>query len=332
MAGRRMRFQHIETFRAVVMTGSMTKAAEQLHTSQPQVSRLIGQLEDIAGFPLFVRKGTNLSTSAEGARFFEEVEKSFRGLSQLEEAAGNIRAFRSEHLRVAAMPRLAGGVLAEAVAELKESHPDLMVSIHSGSACAVQGWLSSGKCDVGLAMVYGEPVSSMDIQPIMKSKCVCIVPAGHALATRMVLRPADFDGVNLIAFSPGSTLRTHVDAFFEGAGVQPRIVAETDLGASACKLVAAGVGVSLINPMAAAEEALDAKLVTRPVTPDILVTLALVYPPYRRHTLLMETFEDHARRVIQRQFGRFENNGLETEDGAGEWSNQSGQAEPRHRQ
>lgn len=306
MPTRRMKLQHIETFRAVVMTGSMTKAAEQLHTSQPQISRLISQLEQITRFPLFVRKGTRITTSVEGSKFFEEVERSFVGLSRLEAAATNIRTFSSEHLRVAAMPRLAGGVLTQIVVELKNNHPDLMVSIHSGTASAVHSWITSGICDVGLAMLYGGGISGVDIQPVMKSKCVCVLPSGHQLAKKDPLTAHDFAGENFITFSMSSSLRVQSDAFFREAGVQPHIVAEVDLGASACKLVAAGIGVSLINPMAAADESLDAKLVIRPINPDIVVTLALIFPPYRQHTRLMEVFEDYARREISQQFGMFD--------------------------
>ena len=305
MLGRRMGLQHIETFRAVVMTGSMTKAAEQLHTSQPQVSRLIAQLEQITKFPLFIRRGTRITPSVEGSKFFEEVEKSFIGLASLETAAGNIRSFRSEHLRVAAMPRLAGGLLTHVVAALKGDLPETMISIHSGTASAVHSWVGSGICDVGLAMLYGDGISGVDVSPVMTSKCVCVLPAGHPLAELPQLTPRDFAGQDFITFSTGSSLRTQIDGFFRQAGVQPRVVAETDLGASACALVAAGVGVSLMNPMAAIEEALDARLVVRPVSPDLIVTLAVIFPPYRQRSRLTDRFEGYARDAIMREFGRF---------------------------
>ena len=56
MTRRPISFRHIEAFRAVMGTGSMTEASRRLHTSQPQVSRLIGQLEAATGLPLFDRE------------------------------------------------------------------------------------------------------------------------------------------------------------------------------------------------------------------------------------------------------------------------------------
>jgi DNA-binding transcriptional LysR family regulator len=305
MPSARMKLQHIEAFRAVVRTGSMTKAAQQLRTSQPQISRLIFQLEQITKFSLFVRRGTRIVTSVEGAKFFEEVERSFVGLSRLEAAAANIREFKAEHLHVAAMPRLAGGILTQIVAELKAEQPDVMVSIHSGTASTVHSWVSSGTCDVGLAMLYGGGTSGVDIEPVMRTKCVCILPPGHRLAKLDRIAAGDLAGENFITFSAGSSLRTQTDAFFRKADVEPRIVAETDLGASACKLVSSGIGVSLINPMAALEESHNEDLIVRPINPDIIVTLALLFPPFRLRTRLTEIFEGHARRRIHQQFGMY---------------------------
>ena len=75
MAARRMGLKHVEAFRAVFVTGSMTQAAQRMHTSQPQISRLIGQLEAITQFPLFDRSGGRLRPTVDGSRFFQEVEK-----------------------------------------------------------------------------------------------------------------------------------------------------------------------------------------------------------------------------------------------------------------
>ena len=101
-----MSLRHIEAFRAVMVSGSMTEAARRMHTSQPQVSRLIGQLEKIAQFALFSRKGSRLTPTLDGTRFYKEVEKTFVGLAGLESAAAGIRVFSAgltQYTRMRAM-------------------------------------------------------------------------------------------------------------------------------------------------------------------------------------------------------------------------------------
>eukprot|EP01032_Pedospumella_encystans_P034387 gene34387-38872_t len=172
MTTRRMTLKHIEAFRIVMQTGSMTEAARRLHTSQPQVSRLVSQLEAIVGFLLFERRGTRLLPSLDGKRFFQDVEKAFVGLEGLEGAASNIRSFGGDRLAVAAMPRIAGGLLSKAVAQFKAEHPETLLTIHSGAAATVNTWVSSGLCELGLAILYGDDVPGMQVQTLLTMDCV----------------------------------------------------------------------------------------------------------------------------------------------------------------
>jgi len=303
MASRRMKMQHIEAFRAVMLTGSMTQAARRLHTSQPQISRLIGQLESLTRFPLFDRGSGRLVPTLDGARFFQEVEKAFIGLSGLEASAAGIRSFGAGRLSMAAMPRLAAGLLTQAAAGFKAEHPDVMISIRSGTASTVHNWVSSGFCDVGLAMLYSE-ATGVQVEPVLTTDCVAIMPAGHKLAQKKLLTPRDFAGEPFISFPTGSPLCERIDAIFSAAGIDRVVVAETDLGASICALVAAGLGISLINPLAAYEERHGDGLVVRPFEPAVPITIALLYPPYATRSRLLDVFGGHIHEVITAEFGR----------------------------
>ena len=297
MAQRRMTFRHIEAFRAVMAAGSMTEAARQLHTSQPQVSRLIAQLEAMTGLPLFDRSGSRLSPSLDGTRFHAEVDRAFIGLTSLEAAAARIRAFGAERLRVAAMPRLAGGLLARAVARFKAEHPDVTVAIHSGDDETVNGWISSGFCDAALTMLYGDAPDSR-LEHVLMIDCVAILPRDHPLGARPSLGPEDFRGIPFVASPLASALRSRVDAVFQTAGVEMTITAEAGLGAAICTLVSAGLGVSLINPLAAYEEAKVSPILIRPFTPALPVRFALLFPPDHTRSRLMRAFGACARAIL----------------------------------
>lgn len=305
MTRRRMGLQHIEAFRAVVQTGSMTEAARRLNTSQPQISRLIAQLEQITKFALFDRSGSRVFPTNEGTRFFQEVEKAFTGLSSLEAAAHGIRSFRADRLRVTAMPRLAAGLVTRIAARFMVDYPEVMVSIRSGTANTVHEWISSGLCDVGLAMLYQETYG-VEVEPLYTGQCVAVLPKGHVLAARESLTPADLAGHAFIASPGGGQLAERIDQVFTAAGVRRRIVAETDLGASVCTLVGAGLGVSLVNPLAAHEERDAAGLEIRPFTPDIPTTVALIYPPYVARSRLVAEFSTYARRQVQEELAAME--------------------------
>ncbi|WP_296723759.1 LysR substrate-binding domain-containing protein [Variovorax sp.] len=298
MTTRRMTLKHIEAFRIVMQTGSMTEAARRLHTSQPQVSRLVSQLEAIVGFLLFERRGTRLLPSLDGKRFFQDVEKAFVGLEGLEGAASNIRSFGGDRLAVAAMPRIAGGLLSKAVAQFKAEHPEALLTIHSGAAATVNTWVSSGLCELGLAILYGDDVPGMQVQTLLTMDCVAVLPIGHRLAKRKQVAAADLEGEAFVSFPLGSAPRERIDRVLAAAGARTRTVLESDLGASVCALVAAGLGVSVLNPLAALEERRNLELAVRAFVPAIPVRLALLLPPDAPDSRLVSAFADQVRAVI----------------------------------
>lgn len=298
MTVRRMSFKHIEAFRAVMQTGSMTEAARRLHTSQPQVSRLVSQLEAIVGFSLFDRVGTRLLPSIDGKRFFQDVEKAFAGLQGLEASASNIRTFGGDRLAVAAMPRIAGGVMSQAVARFKRDFPETLVTIHSGAAATVNTWVSSGLCELGLAIFYDDDPPGVDVTVLLKMDCVCVLPKNHRLARKKQIHASDLDGESFVSFPLGSGPRERIDRILVAEGIKPRTALESDLGASVCSLVAAGIGVSVINPLAALEEQRNLAIEVRPFRPAITVRLGIMQAPGAPDSRLREAFSKQVRDVI----------------------------------
>src|SRR3546814_18341 len=84
-----MNLRQLEAFRAVMVTRSITQAAQSMHLSQPAVSKLIADLEYAIGFKLFVRtKGSALTVTPEAEYFYHEVERSFIGVRSEERRVG----------------------------------------------------------------------------------------------------------------------------------------------------------------------------------------------------------------------------------------------------
>ncbi|MBK9393341.1 MAG: LysR family transcriptional regulator, partial [Uliginosibacterium sp.] len=75
--------RHIEVFRAVMQSGSVTGAAGLLHTSQPTVSRELARLEQVLGFSLFDRVRGRLQPTARALALHDEVTRSFQGLERV---------------------------------------------------------------------------------------------------------------------------------------------------------------------------------------------------------------------------------------------------------
>jgi DNA-binding transcriptional LysR family regulator len=200
------------------------------------------------------------------------------------------------------MPRLAGGLLARVVAQFKSRHPEVMVSIQSGNAGAIHDWVSSGLCDIGLALL-SEDSPGVQVEPVLAMNCVAVLPLGHRLARLDSLGPEHFADEPFISFSGGTALRKRVDALFARGDVRRALIAEASLGASICAMVGAGLGVSIVNPLAASEERIQGDIVVRPFTESLPVTAALMYPPYDTRPRLVELFARYARQLILTELG-----------------------------
>ncbi|SFV10124.1 DNA-binding transcriptional regulator, LysR family [Methylobacterium sp. 174MFSha1.1] len=244
--------------------------------------------------PLFERSGSRLSPTVEAERFHRKVERACIGLASLEAAAADIRLFGAGRLSVAAMPRLAGGLLARSVARFKRENPGVMVSIHAGDEGTVYKWIAEGFCEAGLTMLYGAQ-GSVQVDPVLSLDCVAVLPRGHRLARRAVLDPADLAGEPFVDAPVGNPLRVRIDAVFEAAGIRRSVAAEAGLGSAVCTLVAAGIGVGLMNPLAAYEEAKVSPIEIRRFAPALPVVFALVFPPLRAQDRLVAAFSACAR-------------------------------------
>lgn len=245
-----MKFKEVDAFRAVMRSGSMTAAAAELYTSQPNVSRLIAQLETSTGLVLFTRSAGRLAPTEEGLAFLREVDRAFVGLGALKDAARNIRQFGKGRLRIATVPSLAMTVLPLVLQRFHADHPDVTVAMDTGSTQLVADWVGSRVCDLGLVS-YLPPTAVTEAQPVCDLAGCCVLPPGHRLAARPFIEPADLAGESFISMAHGDGLRAAVDAAF--ASDDRRVMHfETPYGATICQMVGLGLGVGIVNPLVAA--------------------------------------------------------------------------------
>ncbi|MEP5091303.1 MAG: LysR family transcriptional regulator, partial [Paracoccaceae bacterium] len=102
-----MNIKSLRAFRATLSEGSLAAAGHVLHLSQPAVSRLISGLEGELRLDLFDRSGRNLTPTPEGLAFYREAGRILDNLDEIPNIAAEIRAGRTESLRIVAMPRVA---------------------------------------------------------------------------------------------------------------------------------------------------------------------------------------------------------------------------------
>ena len=83
----RISHRHLEVFRALMLSGSATAAAQMLFSSQPTVSRELARMESLLGYALFERAQGRLRPTARALSLWAEVQRSWQGLDRVVEHA-----------------------------------------------------------------------------------------------------------------------------------------------------------------------------------------------------------------------------------------------------
>jgi DNA-binding transcriptional LysR family regulator len=271
-----------------MISGSTTAAARILHTSQPNVSRAISQLEKAIGLILFERLPGKVLPTADGLTFFNEVQRSFVGLQRLEEAANRMRRFSGGVLRIASVQTLAHGLIPRAIKQFAKIYPETSISIHAGHSTAVSQWVDEQFCDVGVVSNLYENFG-FEKEELYRVDGVCLMPRCHRLATKRFICPSDLADEPYISFPRNDYGSSVVDGVFEHAGVSRNITLETPYSTITCALVAQGMGVAIVNPIAA-QDYLRMDVVMRPFRPAIKHSATVIYLKGRPKNLLITSF------------------------------------------
>ncbi|MDN5789186.1 LysR substrate-binding domain-containing protein [Pseudorhodobacter sp.] len=292
----RLTHRQLEAFRAVIETGKVTMAADVLNTTQPSISRMIADLETVTDFKLFERRGRQLVPTSEALALYEEVERSFVGLTEISRVIDDIRDFRRGSLLIAGMPALALKFLPDVIAAFIKLEPGITVSLRARSSQAVLRHLSSQQFDLGFAALVNDH-PAVKRSPIFTAPMRAVLPIGHPLGQKERLEPADFHEQPFVVLGAEIDTRSETDIFFAIGNARPRIVAEAQLSASICELVANGAGISIVEPVTAANFAAAGRIIARPLHPEQPFRYDLLVPalrePSRVAMRFLELIEAH---------------------------------------
>ena len=272
--------------------GSITAAAEVLCVSQPAVSRILADLETSISFKLFARINRMMVPTDEGRALFEEVERAFFGLGELDNAAKAIRLCHGGQLRLISAPGIGSKVIAGMTDYFSRSYPDVSISVEVQSSGRLFEWVVSQKCDVGMcALPMNNP--AIKVRRFAKGKMYCIMPKGHQLSSMKTIKANDLEGEKFISFQADSTARSSIDAVFTKAGVKRDLQTEARTINVVSAMVEAGLGVSIIGPILDISQ-IRQNVIVKPFVPAIYTDLAFVFPASKPISLIANRFVESA--------------------------------------
>lgn len=245
-----MELHQLEAFSAVMSAGSVTGAARLLGRSQPGVSRMIQDLEQEIGYPLFDRKGPRVTPTERAFLLYEEVERMLVGLDRIRASALAIGRDDAPPLRVAATPALAAALVPRALAKSEPGVAARETQVRSASAEQVVQALVSRAADIGIATLPLDH-GALHLHYVIEAPCVAVVNLDDPLADAPIVRPSDLADRPIATVANRYRLRRRIDQAFESAGLAPKVVLESNASLNAVMAAQANIAVAIVDPATA---------------------------------------------------------------------------------
>ncbi|SKA31908.1 LysR substrate-binding domain-containing protein [Consotaella salsifontis] len=292
----RIQPRQVEAFRAVMISGSFSAAAQTMHITQPAISRLIRDFEAEAGFPLFERNGNRVFPREEAVLLYREVEHLYVGLDHIGRIANDIRNMTGGVLRVGTVTSLNGLCVANVLLRFAELYPEVTVIFDTENTERVFDLVTMRHYDLGL-VVGGREAGELPDEELAEGAAVAVMTPGHPLADRSEVTLADLADVRVVLPGRRSPLRMVLDEHLRVEGINLRRPIEASL-ANCCELAARGLGVGVVDPLVMS--GLDLDLVARPLSPVLPVTYRVLRPPQAPSSRLTDGFVALLKEAVHR--------------------------------
>lgn len=221
--------RQLRAFTTIVSAGSLGRAAEVLHVTQPALSRIIKRLEDEVGAPLFERHSKGMQLTTIGQALLPHASLLQREADYAREEIDAMRGLAKGTIRVGAVGSIASYVLPLAVGNVVARWPNLRVEILEGVWDRLAEGLVKHEIDLALSMAMPDTDEIIAIADCRWEDASFVVASPeHPLRQRPALTLADTIHAPWAVPPRGTGPYEHMRQVFEAAGLGlPNIVVET---------------------------------------------------------------------------------------------------------
>jgi DNA-binding transcriptional LysR family regulator len=240
-----VRIEQLEYIAAVTRLGSLRRAAEELHVSQPALSETVRNLERELGVDILERRRSGARMSAEGRELLPHIIGVLDAVDRLRGAAGEQHRI-SRMVRLATVNTATVPLLVPTVREFRATHPATQVEVVGARQSEIHRGLLEGGFDLGLVnqLTGDDPPPDVDSVELLRGRPVVCVRPDSALAAKPVVEVADLLAEPLIVMRAGYVMHRFVHRLLDGR--HPVFSYSTD-GAEMGKLmVAEGLGATVL--------------------------------------------------------------------------------------
>ncbi len=250
-----MQIAQIHAFLAVAELASFSLAAEQLHITQPAVSKRIRQLEDSIKTMLFDRIGKRSILTPDGNAFRPHAErillemKSFKAdmLRRHNRPSGTLTLATSHHIGLHRLPQV--------LRDFKIEYPEVDLDLHfmdSEDACIA---IANNELELAVVTLPENPDERLSLEPVWIDELAVVLALDHPLAQQTQIERSQLLEYPAILPSIGTFTRKIINSYFSTRKDSMKVILETNYLETIKVMVAANLGWSVL-PMSMADQTL----------------------------------------------------------------------------
>lgn len=239
--------RQLEYLVTVVDTGSFTRAAEQLHVTQPALSHQVRALERTVGGPLLERLPRSVRLTPMGRAVLPHARAALAEAERLHTVARRTSGLEEGELEVAAIYSVSLGILPPVLRAWRRRHPGVRIRLREyPHADRLQAAMDAGRADLAVGpapTAWDGPIRELGVEEF-----AVVLPADDPLAERPTGTVALIDLADRawVHYAPDNGLADLLDHACAQAGFHPRAAIRTEQTPAAPLLAAAGLGPALV--------------------------------------------------------------------------------------
>lgn len=229
-------------FQVVARLEHMTRASEELHISQPSLSKMINRLEKSLGVPLFDRHGKQIRLNRFGKTFLNRVNRVFAELEEGQYELADLTGLERGQVFLAAST---GRLLPELLSGFLKKYPNVNIKLLQGTSQECQNLLDRGEADIAIT----HPLmldSRFKNVPLLNEKMYLAVPPNHPLASKSSVSLHEVAEETFISLIMSYELTQTTMDMCQQSGFTPNIAFECNDAEVILRMVQNGLGVALI--------------------------------------------------------------------------------------
>ena len=238
-------FRQLQIFEAVARRLSYTRAAEELHLSQPAVSMQVRQLEDEIGLPLFERLGKRVTLTEMGREVYQCSRSVNATLLDLEEVVAALKGVDRGQLSIAVASTV-NYFAPRMLARFHQRFPGIDLRLDIANREQLMRLLEANSVDL---VLMGQPPEGveLDAEVFLENPLVIIAPPDHPLAAAKQIPLTALTDEALLMREPGSGTRQALERHFTEQGLRVRQGTQITRNEAIKQGVRSGLGLSIVS-------------------------------------------------------------------------------------